>query len=79
MTQRLTDAIDIASREAERANNEAIAAQQMIAAKALKPNSITNCIDCDDNISPERKQAAPWAIRCADCQDIQERKEAQHG
>ncbi len=32
------------------------------------------CEDCGDDLSPARRKAAPWAIRCVPCADIHERK-----
>ncbi len=32
------------------------------------------CDDCGDDLTPERRKAAPWAIRCVPCADIHERK-----
>ncbi|WP_413190168.1 TraR/DksA C4-type zinc finger protein [Psychrobacter sp. AT9] len=37
--------------------------------KTRPANSVTICIDCDDPIGKARKQAAPHALRCAECQD----------
>jgi len=34
------------------------------------------CVDCDEEISPKRLSAAPWAKRCVRCQEAQERAEA---
>jgi len=31
------------------------------------------CTDCGEAIEPERRDAAPFAIRCIDCQIIYER------
>ena len=28
----------------------------------------SECVDCEEPISPERKAVAPWCIRCVDCQ-----------
>lgn len=30
--------------------------------------AVTDCIDCGDPIGVERKQAAPYATRCRECQ-----------
>lgn len=31
-------------------------------------NNITDCIDCGDRIGAKRKQAAPYAMHCMECQ-----------
>ena len=36
--------------------------------KTQAANSVTVCIDCGDDIEPERKAAAPHAMRCSECQ-----------
>ncbi|MGK9234791.1 TraR/DksA C4-type zinc finger protein [Inquilinus limosus] len=32
-----------------------------------------DCLDCEEPIPPERRKAAPWSRRCADCQSLIER------
>lgn len=32
------------------------------------------CEDCGDDLSIERRKAAPWAIRCVPCASIREQK-----
>lgn len=36
--------------------------------KRCPANNITVCIDCGDDIGAVRKAAAPYAMRCAECQ-----------
>ena len=33
-----------------------------------------DCEDCGCEIPPARRAAAPWAIRCAPCQEIEDQK-----
>lgn len=33
------------------------------------------CEDCGDDLSPERRKAAPWAIRCVPCASVYEQKQ----
>lgn len=33
-----------------------------------KPNPISECVDCGEDIGTARKQAVPHAIRCTPCQ-----------
>jgi len=32
------------------------------------------CEDCGDPIEDKRRRAAPWAVRCLDCQEAAERQ-----
>lgn len=34
----------------------------------------TDCEDCGAEIPAQRRQAAPWATTCVDCQSIREEK-----
>ena len=34
------------------------------------------CEECGDDLSVERREAAPWAIRCVPCAGVFERKQA---
>ena len=33
------------------------------------------CEDCGEDLSPARREAAPWAIRCVPCESIYEKKQ----
>lgn len=44
----------------------------------LSGNGQDWCEDCGDTIPPERRKVAPWAVRCAPCQEIKELR-ARHG
>jgi DnaK suppressor protein len=46
------------------------------ALRKLKENSYGICEDCEDEINAERLRVMPFAIRCRDCQEAQEEKEA---
>lgn len=46
------------------------------ALRKLKENSYGICEDCGDDINAERLRVMPFAIRCRDCQEAQEEKEA---
>jgi RNA polymerase-binding transcription factor DksA len=35
--------------------------------EALKPNDTMICVECDEPIEPERKEALPSAVTCSDC------------
>ena len=35
----------------------------------------SRCMDCGDEIEPERLKALPYAVRCVGCQGKKERKE----
>lgn len=36
----------------------------------LSPTPTMDCDECGDPIPPLRKAAAPWAIRCIDCEEL---------
>lgn len=38
--------------------------------------AVTDCEDCGHEIPAARRQAAPWATTCIDCQGIRERRAA---
>lgn len=38
--------------------------------------AVTDCEDCGFEIPAARRQAAPWATTCIDCQGIRERRAA---
>lgn len=40
----------------------------------LVVDGVVYCIDCDDEVQPERLRAKPNAARCIHCQSIWERK-----
>lgn len=65
---RPVDQLDIASEleESERAHGAA-----MVRA-ALQSQGANECHDCGDAIPPERRKAAPWAVRCVYCQEALE-------
>lgn len=65
---RPTDQLDIASEleESERAHGAAIVRA------ALQSRGADECHDCGDVIPPERRNAAPWAVRCVYCQEVLE-------
>ena len=44
----------------------------------LSGNGQDWCEDCGEDIPQERRAAAPWAVRCAHCQEIKELR-ARHG
>ncbi|MCE8002564.1 TraR/DksA family transcriptional regulator [Billgrantia ethanolica] len=39
--------------------------------------AVTDCEDCGDEIPAARRQAAPWATTCIECQGIREQRAAQ--
>lgn len=42
------------------------------AAKMPAANDVTQCVDCGEQISPQRKAAVPHALRCVHCQAVLE-------
>ena len=43
------------------------------ARQRVQDGTFGTCIDCDEQISPKRLAAVPWAPRCIHCQDIADR------
>ena len=60
----MSDIVDRANTEADAWTAERI--RQIT--KTLTPNDVTECIDCGEDIEPQRKKALPWAVRCTRCQ-----------
>ncbi len=60
----MSDIVDRANTEADAWTAERI--RQIT--KTLTPNDVTECIDCGEDIEPQRKKALPWAVRCTKCQ-----------
>lgn len=66
----MADPIDIAQANAERWNDNAINARVRL------PETVavnTECLECGEPISPARREAAPYATRCVECQSYIER------
>ena len=42
--------------------------------KTQAANDVTICIDCGDLIGVARKAAAPYAIRCSECQSYYDKE-----
>lgn len=61
-------AFDLAAMRTDQERDAGIAE----ARTALKQTGSTVCIECGDPISDERRRAAPFACRCADCQTLHE-------
>ncbi len=60
----MSDIVDRANTEADAWTAERI--RQIT--RTLTPNDVTECIDCGEDIEPQRKKALPWAVRCTRCQ-----------
>jgi RNA polymerase-binding transcription factor DksA len=60
----VSDIVDRANTEADAWTAERI--RQIT--RTLTPNDVTECIDCGEDIEPQRKKALPWAVRCTRCQ-----------
>ena len=63
------DDADLADIELQRSTARAIANNK----NKLKDSGISNCIDCDVDLGA-RKVAMPSAVRCIDCQEIEDIK-----
>lgn len=60
----MSDIVDRANTEADAWTAERI--RQIT--RTLTPNDVTECINCGEDIEPQRKKALPWAVRCTKCQ-----------
>ncbi len=61
----MSDLVDKANAEQEQITNACIA----LARRQLTTTTAnTECIDCGNEIPPQRKQAVPSAVRCVKCQ-----------
>lgn len=62
--ERHADDIDVANEKAYQVITNGIEAVRAV----LKPNNITKCVSCGEDIPTARKQANPACVRCIDCQ-----------
>lgn len=42
---------------------------------AVKGEGQDYCDDCGEDLTPERRKAAPWAVRCVPCASVYEQKQ----
>lgn len=70
ITDRPKDKLDIASdlADAERTRGAQVVLNRM------KSDGCEDCLDCDERIPTARRVAAPWAVRCIDCQILHEKR-----
>ncbi len=63
---------DVAKSYADRHNQDAL---NRVLANARRPVGLGSefCIDCEDEIPADRRQAQPGCTRCAECQRVHER------
>jgi phage/conjugal plasmid C-4 type zinc finger TraR family protein len=66
----MSDDIDIANIEIERERERALSKNKQL----LEENDILNCIECDIKIPEARKKAMPSAVKCIDCQELENNK-----
>lgn len=66
----MADEVDISTDRILRAAEERTAAIRA----SLQGEGQDWCEDCGEDLTPERRKAAPWAIRCAPCQGVFEEK-----
>ena len=46
------------------------------ARQKMQGQGCADCTDCGERLAPERRSAAPWAIRCTLCQSAADKKQA---
>jgi len=66
----MADEIDVANDVILRAAEERTAAIRA----SLQGEGQGDCEDCGCEIPVARRSAAPWAVRCAPCQEIEDHK-----
>lgn len=69
----MADQLDRASEITQQRLEAALASRAQLAATALN----SECEDCDHPIPVARRNAAPWATTCIECQSIREIKTKQ--
>jgi DnaK suppressor protein len=62
---------DLAIRNVDREST--LLRQVKAALKRVGDSSFGTCTDCDSAISPKRLAAVPWATRCIQCQEVNDR------
>jgi RNA polymerase-binding transcription factor len=74
------DTIDLVQRAAERdmvirriESNFSRARAIKLALERVEEGSYGTCLACEEDISPKRLQAVPWAAYCVHCQDAADR------
>ncbi|MFN3858407.1 MAG: TraR/DksA C4-type zinc finger protein [Caulobacter sp.] len=69
----MSDVLDAAQAVEERERHASIA--RVRSAACLPPASDGDCIDCGDEIDPDRRRVLPGARRCLTCAEARERRE----
>jgi RNA polymerase-binding transcription factor DksA len=65
---RHSDPVDASANLTQRLNDLHVRSARAQAANLLEAQGTQLCVDCDDEIGAERKEAVPSATRCAPCQ-----------
>lgn len=66
----VADEIEIAGEYTQRKTDE----RTSLIRAQVQGEGQEHCEDCGLDLTPERRAAAPWAIRCVPCADLLERK-----
>jgi phage/conjugal plasmid C-4 type zinc finger TraR family protein len=69
--ERFADTLDLAEASLHQTTEAAIST---IRKRLTDGNGRTNCLDCGIKIPKKRLDYVPNAVRCADCQDLAERR-----
>ena len=76
----MSDMFDRASDLEQRFRDDAIAnARQEVTEVPDEVDGVRYCLGCGCDISTQRLEALPNAVRCASCQSIKERTGGRHG
>ena len=70
----MADDADISDAAVDAERDSAV---QRVAAQLSRTGTLV-CVGCGEQISADRRRAAPWAIRCIDCQSRHDRERHPH-
>ncbi len=73
--QRATER-DLAIRSVDR--DSTLLRQVRAALQRIDEQTFGVCVDCDEEISPKRLKAVPWAQRCIQCQEAADQDRQEH-
>lgn len=70
----VADYIDIANDRAQQRLDDALASRRGAVAEYVAAHIPADCEECGEEIPTARREAAPWASTCIDCQSMIEHK-----
>ena len=70
----MADEADVSAPAVDAERDSAV---QRVAAQLARTGTLV-CVGCGEQISADRRRAAPWATRCIDCQSRHDRERRPH-